>query len=295
MYFYLLIVFQIFILPTKTKPKKLTLCGTNGQSYTYLFKGQEDLHLDERIMQFLSISNSMMSRSHSPRTTDCFRAHHYSVIPLGSQSGLISWVDNCTPLFGIYKKWQQREAILKQQQKERQPSKLYEQGQSPVAATTRPSELFYNKLTPLLAERNLKISDPRKQWPTSVLKSVLRELSLETPSDLLSKEIWCYSTNAAEWRRSVRRYTISLAVMSIIGYVIGLGDRHLDNILIKLGTGEIVHIDYNVCFEKGKSLRVPEKVPFRMTQNLKTALGLIGIEVSVGIKIQNTIYLLLVY
>ena len=40
-----------------------------------------------------------------------------------------------------------------------------------------------------------------------------------------------------------------------------------------------MHIDYNVCFEKGRSLRVPERVPFRMTQNLDTALGLTGVEV----------------
>ncbi|XP_075154551.1 serine/threonine-protein kinase Smg1 [Haematobia irritans] len=271
----------IYILPTKTKPKKLSLCGSNGQNYTYLFKGQEDLHLDERIMQFLAISNSMMSRSYGSKSkTDCFKAHHYSVIPLGPRSGLISWVDNCTALFAIYKKWQQREAFLKQQQKERQPSKQYEQDVDipAITATSRPSELFYNKLTPLLAERNLKVSDPRKQWPIAILKRVLRELSSETPGDLLAKEIWCFSTNSMEWRKSVRRYTMSMAVMSIIGYVIGLGDRHLDNILIKLGTGEIVHIDYNVCFEKGKSLRVPEKVPFRMSQNLKCALGLVGTE-----------------
>jgi len=69
--------------------------------------------------------------------------------------------------------------------------------------------------------------------------------------------------------------------MSIIGYIIGLGDRHLDNVLVDLNTGEVVHIDYNVCFEKGKTLRVPEKVPFRMTPNIKTALGVTGVEVSV--------------
>lgn len=68
--------------------------------------------------------------------------------------------------------------------------------------------------------------------------------------------------------------------MSVIGYVIGLGDRHLDNVLIELSSGEIVHIDYNVCFEKGKTLRVAEKVPFRMTPNLEEALGVTGIEVS---------------
>lgn len=54
------------ILPTKTKPKKLAFYGTDGRRYTYLFKGLEDLHLDERIMQFLSIANSMMSKT---RTT----------------------------------------------------------------------------------------------------------------------------------------------------------------------------------------------------------------------------------
>lgn len=42
----------------------------------------------------------------------------------------------------------------------------------------------------------------------------------------------------------------------------------------------MVHIDYNVCFEKGKTLRVPEKVPFRLTPNLKEALGVTGIEVT---------------
>lgn len=67
--------------------------------------------------------------------------------------------------------------------------------------------------------------------------------------------------------------------MSIIGYIIGLGDRHLDNVLVDLNTGEVVHIDYNVCFEKGKTLRVPEKVPFRMTPNIRTALGVTGVEV----------------
>jgi PI-3-kinase-related kinase SMG-1 len=35
------------------------------------------------------------------------------VIPLGARSGLIQWVDNITPLFGIYKRWQQREAYAK--------------------------------------------------------------------------------------------------------------------------------------------------------------------------------------
>lgn len=136
------------------------------------------------------------------------------------------------------------------------------------------------KLTPLLLEHNLKPTDHRKEWPLEVQKKVLEELIQDTPRDLLAKEFWCQSTTAAKWRQIIRNYSVSLAVMSVIGYVIGLGDRHLDNVLVKLASGEIVHIDYNVCFEKGKTLRVPEKVPFRMTPNLEEALGLTGIEVS---------------
>lgn len=35
---------------------------------------------------------------------------------------------------------------------------------------------------------------------------------------------------------------------------------------------------YHDLFFQGKSLRVPEKVPFRMTQNIETALGVTGVE-----------------
>jgi len=49
--------------------------------------------------------------------------------------------------------------------------------------------------------------------------------------------------------------------------------------VIWLAILQVVHVDYNVCFEKGRSLRVPEKVPFRMTQNLEHAMGFSGVEV----------------
>ncbi|KAM8720143.1 hypothetical protein ACLKA7_006229 [Drosophila subpalustris] len=252
----------VCILPTKTKPKKVAFYGNNGQKYTFLFKGLEDLHLDERIMQFLSISNAIMaSKSDTPQ--NCYRAHHYSVIPLGPQSGLISWVDGVTPLFALYKKWQQRQP---------QPAT--------AASSRRLTDLFYNKLSPLLAKHNMHVTDPRRQWPLSALRQVLAELTQETPGDLLARELWCQAGNSAEWRQSVRRYTTCMAVMSVIGYVIGLGDRHLDNVLINLSSGDIVHIDYNVCFEKGRSLRIPERVPFRLTQNMVHALGVTGVEVS---------------
>lgn len=87
---------------------------TTIATLNFISIGLEDLHLDERIMQFLSIVNTMfatINRQETPR----FHARHYSVTPLGTRSGLIQWVDGATPLFGLYKRWQQREAALQAQ------------------------------------------------------------------------------------------------------------------------------------------------------------------------------------
>lgn len=172
---------NVQILPTKTKPKKLMFHGSDGNVYTYLFKGLEDLHLDERIMQFLSICNTMMSKSSNDTKQRVYRARHYSVIPLGPRSGLIQWVDGVTPLFALYKKWQQRDSAMTANKNNNVSS----------GAILRPSELFYSKLTPLLKERDISVEN-RKEWPVSVLKQVLKELMTETPKDLLAKLVWVF-------------------------------------------------------------------------------------------------------
>ncbi|XP_028978964.2 serine/threonine-protein kinase SMG1 isoform X1 [Esox lucius] len=261
----------ISILPTKTKPKKLHFLGSDGRNYPYLFKGLEDLHLDERIMQFLSIVNTMFTKVNQQEYPH-FHARHYSVTPLGTRSGLIQWVDGATPLFGLYKRWQQREAVLQAQkaQDSFQPQ--------PLPLVPRPSELYYSKIGPALKAVGLSLEVSRRDWPLSVMRDVLKELMEATPPNLLAKELWCSCTTPSEWWRVTQSYARSTAVMSMVGYIIGLGDRHLDNVLIDMTTGEVVHIDYNVCFEKGKSLRVPEKVPFRMTHNIEAALGVTGVE-----------------
>lgn len=78
------------------------------------------------------------------------------------------------------------------------------------------------------------------------------------------------------WYEARANFIKSTAIWSIIGYVIGLGDRHGDNILIHLHTGEVTHVDFDCIFEKGAKLRVPEIVPFRLTANISDALGAMG-------------------
>lgn len=57
-----------------------------------------------------------------------------------------------------------------------------------------------------------------------------------------------------------------------------LGDRHGENILLDSVSGEAIHVDFNCLFEKGKTLQVPERVPFRLTHNVVDGLGVTGVE-----------------
>lgn len=263
---------NVIVLPTKTKPKKLDMKGTDGKKYSYLFKGLEDLHLDERIMQLLTTTNGLLSENGATALRG-MRARTYAVIPLSDHSGMIQWVNDATPFFALFKKWQKRESTAHMLLNNDKPNEAYMQ-----SLMQRPTEQFTAKVASILKSAGLRVTANRRYWPKEVLKKVYLELVKETPGDLLQKEIYYSSATATEWFKKSTSFARSLAVTSMIGYIIGLGDRHLDNILVDFRSGEVIHIDYNVCFEKGKRLRVPELVPYRLTQNLYGALGITGVD-----------------
>ena len=73
----------------------------------------------------------------------------------------------------------------------------------------------------------------------------------------------------------------------MLGYVVGLGDRHSSNILLDVNTAEVIHIDLGVAFEQGKLLPCPEmvhrntflyslthhlQIPFRLTRDIQDGM-----------------------
>jgi serine/threonine-protein kinase ATR len=80
------------------------------------------------------------------------------------------------------------------------------------------------------------------------------------------------------WYRARLAYTRTAAVMSMAGYILGLGDRHGENILFDQVTGDTVHVDLNCLFFRGQLLAEPERVPFRLTHNMADAMGVTGYE-----------------
>jgi ataxia telangiectasia mutated family protein len=61
-----------------------------------------------------------------------------------------------------------------------------------------------------------------------------------------------FGNSLEAWHSAKMRYARSVAVNSIVGHVLGIGDRHGSNILVHERTGEVVHIDFGFVFEQGK-------------------------------------------
>ena len=81
------------------------------------------------------------------------------------------------------------------------------------------------------------------------------------------------------WLDRRTTYTRSLAVMSMVGYLLGLGDRHPSNLMLDRYSGKILHIDFGDCFEASMHReKFPERVPFRLTRMLVRAMEVSGIE-----------------
>jgi DNA-dependent protein kinase catalytic subunit len=65
----------------------------------------------------------------------------------------------------------------------------------------------------------------------------------------------------------------SLATFSVASYLIGIGDRHLENFLVDTSDGEVLGIDFGIAFGSGLQLGIPELMPFRLTQQIEGVIA----------------------
>nr|KAJ3421473.1 phosphatidylinositol kinase- protein kinase tor1 [Polyrhizophydium stewartii] len=202
------------ILSSKQRPRRLSCRGSDGKEHHFLLKGREDLRQDERVMQLFGLVNTLLATD--PET---FKRHlsilRYPVIPLSPNSGLIGWVAHSDTLHTLIRDYRESRKIL------------------------------------LNIEQRLMLQmAPDYDNLTLLQKVEVFEYALEnTTGQDLYKVLWLKSKNSEVWLDRRTTYTRSLAVMSMVGYVLGLGDRHPSNLMLDRFTGKVIHIDFGDCFE----------------------------------------------
>jgi hypothetical protein len=99
-----------------------------------------------------------------------------------------------------------------------------------------------------------------------------RKLASDSPRNVLQQRLRSTVASCWEWYRGTRALVSSAAAGSVIGATVGLGDRHLGNILLH-SNFTLVHIDQQVLFGSGVRLLVPETVPCRFTPIIRDCAG----------------------
>ncbi|QCD91891.1 FKBP12-rapamycin complex-associated protein [Vigna unguiculata] len=235
---------QLVVITSKQRPRKLTILGSDGDDYAFLLKGHEDLRQDERVMQLFGLVNTLLENS--PKTAEKdLSIERYAVIPLSPNSGLIEWVPNCDTLHHLIREYRDARKITLNQEHKCMLSFAPDYDHLPLIAKV---EVFEHALN-------------------------------NTEGNDLSRVLWLKSRTSEIWLERRTNYTRSLAVMSMVGYLLGLGDRHPSNLMLHRFSGKILHIDFGDCFEASMNReKFPEKVPFRLTRMLVKAMEVSGIE-----------------
>ncbi|XP_074316262.1 serine/threonine-protein kinase ATM [Silene latifolia] len=224
-------------------PKVVQCYGSDGKTYRQLAKsGNDDLRQDAVMEQFFGLVNTFL---HNNRDTwrRKLGVRTYKVVPFTPSAGIIEWVDGTLPL-GEYLIGSSRNGGAHGR---------YGAGDWSFAKCR---------------EHMMNAKDKRKAF-----RDVYKNFRPVMHYFFLERFL-----QPADWFEKRLAYARSVAASSMVGYIVGLGDRHSMNILIDQATAEVVHIDLGVAFDQGLMLKTPERVPFRLTRDIIDGMGVTGVE-----------------
>jgi len=223
-------------------PKIITCAASDGTSSRQLVKGRDDLRQDAVMQQVFGMVNQLLLKDPEASKRQ-LRVRTYKVIPLSQRSGLLEWCEGTMPigeyLIGAHERYHPAD------HKALDCRRILQQAHNNESKRTKHQTFM----------------DICRQF-----QPIFRHFFMEN---------FCEPHN---WYERRLAYTRSMATNSIVGYILGLGDRHVANILVDTRTAELIHIDLGVAFEQGRILPTPETVPFRLTRDLVDGMGVAGVE-----------------
>lgn len=165
----------------------------------------------------------------------------YFVMPLSKSGGLIQWINDTDTISKLVKEYRNARGIPVDVEARKMSTATHQN---------------FDSLTPIQRLEALQV------------------VAEATSDSVLADILWLKSKNPEVWLRKVSTFSKSCALMSIVGYIIGLGDRHPSNLMIHRQHGTVIHIDLGDCFEVTRNrLLFPEVIPFRMTRFMVRTLG----------------------
>nr|XP_055174250.1 DNA-dependent protein kinase catalytic subunit isoform X3 [Nyctereutes procyonoides] len=241
---------RIKVMASIRKPKRIIIRGHDEKEYPFLVKGGEDLRQDQRIEQLFEVMNVLLSQD-----TACSQRNMqlktYHVIPMTSRLGLIEWIENTLIL---------KDFLLSNMSREEKAAYTSDPKAPPCE--------YRDWLAKMSGKYDVGayMSMFKAASRTETVTSFRRRES-KVPADLLKRAFLKMSTGPAAFLALRSHFASSHALMCISHWILGIGDRHLNNFMVSMETGGLIGIDFGHAFGSATQfLPVPELMPFRLTR-----------------------------
>jgi FKBP12-rapamycin complex-associated protein len=183
---------SVQVIASKQRPRKLTIRGGDGKDYVFLLKGHEDLRQDERVMQLFGLVNALFTRDRRTNFHD-LSIQRYAIAPLSHNVGLVGWVPHCDTFHSLIRDYRDMKRV---------PLNMENREMLKLAPD-------YDVLTVMQKVEVFSEALDRTTGKGNDLYEIL----------------WIKSTNSEEWLERRTKFTRSLGVMSMVGYILGLGEN----------------------------------------------------------------------
>ena len=210
---------DILIMGSIRKPKRLKIRGNDQIDHPFLIKGGEDLRLDQRVQQLFSVINEIFKHDSQCSKRKLF-IPTYRVIPMTRKVGMIEWINNTKPIKALIE-----EEISKE-----------ENATSDVSIQRIPAAKKHDQWLKSFSSSTAKLCDTyytmyQKSSRSDCIKKVQDQLD-SINWYLLKNAVLSLSSTPETFLTIRSHFTKSLASFNIASYIIGIGDRHLENFLL---------------------------------------------------------------
>jgi serine/threonine-protein kinase ATR len=225
---------KAFVVATDSRDRPRSSDSTLDIGEIHFLVKQEakgDLRKDARVQDLNNVINRLMASSNESKGTSRNRRRlhlrTFAVTCLSEETGLLEWVPDTESLRSLV-------------------CSSYNPQASPFSSKRRGRRLA-NFGDPMLRNNFEKKCQEMYFINGNLTRAaaLFEELCMKPYPPLL---FWWFCQKFHDphaWYEARTRFTLSAAAWSAVGHVIGLGDRHSDNILVDTTTGECVHVDFD--------------------------------------------------
>ncbi|CRK91834.1 CLUMA_CG005456, isoform A [Clunio marinus] len=252
---------RLKVFRSKQQPIEIKMYGSDGKSYSFIIKYGEDLRQDQRIQQALCTMSRQLTMDKNCLKNK-LKIQTYEVVPINSTCGMISVVEDATTMADFLNKTTSN--FLQKSLYDFIPEIRNEYKNFLIGNENFTT--FSNAYTNALLRRG-----------KGAMAEEFASFEALLPQDIIRRSLMESAFSMETYYILRQNFITSMTAMNVAHWLLGIGDRHMNNILIDMKTGKLIGIDFGVAFGAATTLSIPELVPFRLTSHFVNVVEPLGV------------------